>query len=58
MLSSTLIKSYFPPNLKFVDKWFTWTIFEALEPQKAKTYYNKIMDSKTEVKGKTNAVAV
>ena len=57
-ISRDLVKWYFPPNVKHVDRFFTWTIWEAVEPAKAQAYYDKVMDDKLAKKPKSNYVGL
>jgi hypothetical protein len=46
LISEEVLKFYFPNNRKHVDKWFTWVIWETLEPDAAKRHFNTVMDKR------------
>ena len=53
------MKWYFPDGKnKYIDRAFTWMIFECLQPTDAQRYYDRVMDSKAVEKPRSEYVGV
>ena len=45
-ISEEHLRKYFPDDPYKVDRHFCWTVFETCEPERARKFFNQVLDTK------------